>query len=124
MMRITLSAITFRRKSRLLEDALEAFLSRLGHYAAVDQSHFATEAALFHSLQRPGRGPARLVLLDSRGSTLSSEQLAAWVGRERDGGTQHLHFAIGPADGWSNESRDRADPLLSFGPMTFPHELA
>ena len=55
---------------------------------------------------------------------MSSEQFAAWIGRERDSGAQHLHFAIGPADGWSEESRQRADLLLSFGPMTFPHELA
>ena len=55
---------------------------------------------------------------------MSSEQLAAWIGRERDAGMQHLHFAIGPADGWSKDMRDRADLLLSFGPMTFPHELA
>ena len=68
--------------------------------------------------------PAKLILLDARGRTMSSEQLAAWIGQERDTGTQHLHFAIGPADGWSKESRERADLLLSFGPMTFPHELA
>jgi 23S rRNA (pseudouridine1915-N3)-methyltransferase len=55
---------------------------------------------------------------------MSSEQLAAWIGRERDSGAQHLHFAIGPADGWSPETRKRAGLLLSFGPMTFPHELA
>ena len=90
----------------------------------MDQDQFASEAALGKSLQKSGRAPARLILLDARGRTMSSEELAAWIGRERDTGTQHLHFAIGPADGWSKESRDRADLLLSFGPMTFPHELA
>jgi 23S rRNA (pseudouridine1915-N3)-methyltransferase len=124
MMRLTLSAITSRRKTRLLEDALEEFTSRLGHYATTDQENFASEAALLASLQKSGRMPAKLVLLDSRGRTLSSEELATWLGRERDTGTQHLHFAIGPADGWAKESRERAGLLLSFGPMTFPHELA
>jgi 23S rRNA (pseudouridine1915-N3)-methyltransferase len=128
-MRLTLSAITSRKKTRLLEDALEEFTSRLGHYATIDRDHFASEAALNKSLQpkalqKSSRVPARLILLDARGRALSSEELAAWIGRERDSGTQHLHFAIGPADGWSKESRDRADLLLSFGPMTFPHELA
>lgn len=123
-MRITLSAITNRKKPRLLEDALDEFTSRLGHYATVDVSHFATETALLHSLEKPGRVPARLILLDTRGRTMSSEQLAAWVAGERDGGTQHLHFAIGGADGWSETARSKADLLLSFGPMTFPHELA
>jgi len=121
-MRLTLSAVTTRRKPRLLEEALAEFTSRIAHYATVDQIQFAGEGALTKSLQ--GRMPAKLILLDARGRTMSSDQLAAWIGRERDAGTQHLHFAIGPADGWSKASRDRADLLLSFGPMTFPHELA
>jgi 23S rRNA (pseudouridine1915-N3)-methyltransferase len=123
-MRLILSAITSRKKPRLLEEALEEYTSRLGHYATIEQLQFASEAALQKSLQQSGRAPAKLILLDARGQTMSSEQLAAWVGRERDAGTQHLHFSIGPADGWSKESRDRAELLLSFGPMTFPHELA
>jgi 23S rRNA (pseudouridine1915-N3)-methyltransferase len=129
MTRLTLSAITSRRKPRLLDEALEEFTSRLAHYVAVDQLHFASEAAFIKtlqtkSLQQSGRVPAKLILLDARGRTMSSEQLAAWIGRERDAATQHLHFAIGPADGWSKQFCDRADLLLSFGPMTFPHELA
>ena len=123
-MRLTLSAITSRKKTRLLEDALAEFTSRLGHYAATGQDNFASDAALLASLQKASRVPAKLILLDARGRTMSSEELAAWIGRERDSGTQHLQFAIGPADGWSQESRKRADLLLSFGPMTFPHELA
>jgi 23S rRNA (pseudouridine1915-N3)-methyltransferase len=123
-MRLTLSAITSRRKPRLLEESLKEFTSRLAHYATVDQLQFANEAALKKSLQARSPQPAKLILLDARGQSMSSEQLAAWIGRERDAGAQHLHFAIGPADGWSKESRDRADLLLSFGPMTFPHELA
>jgi 23S rRNA (pseudouridine1915-N3)-methyltransferase len=129
-MRLTLSAITSRKKTRLLEDALAEFTSRLGHYTTVDQHQFSSEAALLQLLTKPGRAPARLtlpaklILLDARARTMSSEELAAWIGRERDTGAQHLHFAIGPADGWSKTSRDRADLLLSFGPMTFPHELA
>jgi 23S rRNA (pseudouridine1915-N3)-methyltransferase len=123
-MRLTLSVITSRRKTRLFDDALEEFTLRLGHYATVDQEQFASEAAMDKSLQKSGRLPAKLILLDVRGRTMSSEELAVWIGRIRDTGTQHLQFAIGPADGWSKESRDRANLLLSFGPMTFPHELA
>ncbi|HEY3988058.1 MAG TPA: 23S rRNA (pseudouridine(1915)-N(3))-methyltransferase RlmH [Acidobacteriaceae bacterium] len=123
-MRLTLSAITSRQKTRLLEAALEDYTSRLGHYATLHPHQFSSEAALLESLKKPGRAPARLILLDARGRALSSEELAAWIGRERDRGAQHLHFAIGPADGWSKEARERADLVLSFGPMTFPHELA
>jgi 23S rRNA (pseudouridine1915-N3)-methyltransferase len=127
-MRLTLSAITSRKRPRFVDEALKEFASRLTHYATVEQSQFASEAALAKSLQAKSPSPsgrsAKLILLDARGRTMSSEQLAAWIGRERDAGTQHMHFAIGPADGWSKDVRGRADLLLSFGPMTFPHELA
>ncbi|MEM7670464.1 MAG: 23S rRNA (pseudouridine(1915)-N(3))-methyltransferase RlmH, partial [Pseudomonadota bacterium] len=33
-------------------------------------------------------------------------------------------FAIGGADGHDAALRDRADRLLSFGPMVWPHMLA
>ena len=123
-MRLTLSAVAARKKTRLLDDALSEYTARLAHYATVDRQQFLSEPALLASLEKSGRPSPRLVLLDTRGRTLSSEQLAAWIGKQRDAGTQHLHFVIGPADGWSKESRERADLLLSFGPMTFPHELA
>ncbi len=45
----------------------------------------------------------------------------------RDEGAQHVVFAIGPADGWSDPARDecaRRGGLLSLGPMTLAHSLA
>lgn len=55
---------------------------------------------------------------------MSSEAFAKWLGTRRDGGEQHVVVAVGPADGWSEEARKRADLLLSLGPMTLPHALA
>ena len=55
---------------------------------------------------------------------MSSEKVAEWLGKQQEMGTQRLIFAIGPANGWSAEARERANLLLSLGPMTLPHELA
>ena len=55
---------------------------------------------------------------------MTSEALAQWIGTRRDEGTQHVVFAVGPADGWSDEARARAQLLLSLGPMTLAHALA
>jgi 23S rRNA (pseudouridine1915-N3)-methyltransferase len=55
---------------------------------------------------------------------MPSADFAQWLGRERDQGRQLIIFAIGPANGWSDESRKRAAQLLSLGPMTMAHELA
>ena len=86
---------------------------------------FPTEEALFGWVERQtGRTPPKLILMDSRGNQLSSEAFAEHVRKLRDSSVQSLILAIGPADGWSERARTRADLVLSLGPMTLPHELA
>lgn len=65
--------------------------------------------------------PAKEVLLDERGKLMSSEDFAALLGRWRDDGMREARFLIGAADGHGDEARDRADLLLGFGKMTWPH---
>ncbi len=86
---------------------------------------FRSEAAFWEAIEglRARTAPV-VVLLDERGKMFSSEEFAGWVGRQRDGGTQNLVFGVGPADGWSEATRERAGLLLSLGKMTLPHELA
>jgi 23S rRNA (pseudouridine1915-N3)-methyltransferase len=67
---------------------------------------------------------AALVALDERGRMLTSPDLAARLAARRDSGTQDLAFLIGGADGLDPALRDRADLVLSFGPMVWPHMLA
>ena len=86
---------------------------------------FRTEEDFGGWLNRaPGRIPPIAVLLDSRGQQLTSEAFAVWIGKQRDQGARQLVFAIGPADGWSDEARRRAQLLLSLGPLTMAHSLA
>jgi 23S rRNA (pseudouridine1915-N3)-methyltransferase len=69
-----------------------------------------------------GAGSA-LILLDERGKSLSSQDFAAMIARHRDGGARALTFAIGGADGHAEESRQKAQMVISFGAMTFPHQI-
>jgi 23S rRNA (pseudouridine1915-N3)-methyltransferase len=64
------------------------------------------------------------VLLDERGSALSSMELAHKLEGWRDGGKREARFVIGAADGHDEEERSKADLLLSFGAATWPHLLA
>ncbi len=64
-----------------------------------------------------------LVLLDERGKTIGSEEFAAVLGKYRDQGKRDMLVAIGGADGHDAALRDRADVVLSFGKMTWPHQL-
>lgn len=67
---------------------------------------------------------AILVALDERGAEWGSAELAARIGRWRDDGAAQLVFAIGGADGHGPAVIERADQLLAFGRMTWPHRLA
>jgi len=64
-----------------------------------------------------------VVALEIRGGKYSSESLAenfeAWSVR----GKSHLVFVIGGSLGLSAEVLSRADELLSFSDMTFPHQM-
>ena len=66
---------------------------------------------------------AALMLLDERGRDLSSEDFAGRIGLLRDGGRKALVIAIGGADGHDQSLRDQADLMVSFGALTWPHQL-
>jgi 23S rRNA (pseudouridine1915-N3)-methyltransferase len=63
------------------------------------------------------------IVLDERGSALSSTELAKRLEAWRDGGKREVRFLIGAADGHEEEQRRSADLLLSFGTATWPHLL-
>jgi 23S rRNA (pseudouridine1915-N3)-methyltransferase len=126
-MKISLVTISPRR-SALAGPAIELvqlYIERSRRYLPCDHRIVATETALLHSLETAtGRTRPMLLLADSRGDLLSSEEFAALLGRAQDDGVQSLLFAIGPADGWSPAARALATRSIAFGRITLPHELA
>jgi 23S rRNA (pseudouridine1915-N3)-methyltransferase len=64
-----------------------------------------------------------LILLDERGKSFSSEDFAGRLGLLRDGGRKALVIAIGGADGHDQSLRDQAELVMSFGLLTWPHQL-
>ena len=71
-----------------------------------------------------GAGKSTLVLMDSRGKELSSEQFAQFLGDYQDRNALPLVFAVGAADGFTQETYAAAQFTISLGKMTLPHELA
>ncbi|WP_142849932.1 23S rRNA (pseudouridine(1915)-N(3))-methyltransferase RlmH [Telmatospirillum sp. J64-1] len=80
----------------------------------------AREAELLLSCVPSG---ARVVALDERGKALSSPAFSDILGRWQDDGVADVAFLIGGADGHGEAVRARADLLLSFGALTWPHML-
>ena len=64
-----------------------------------------------------------VVALDERGRTLDSAAFAKRLGDWQDRGVADLAFVVGGADGLDKSIRERADLVLSFGSMTWPHKL-
>lgn len=67
---------------------------------------------------------AVLVALDRRGKAVDSEAFARQLGRWRDDSVSDVAFLIGGADGHAEPLLKKAALILSFGPMTWPHQLA
>jgi 23S rRNA (pseudouridine1915-N3)-methyltransferase len=125
-MQLTLAHIGARPGSKDGFNTLtQVYLERCSGLARCVSEAFKSEEAIVDWLdKRQGRTPAILAILDSRGKTMTSEAFAAWLGARRDEGAQHIVFAVGPASGWSDAARLRANLQLSFGPMTMAHALA
>ncbi len=68
-------------------------------------------------------GDAPLVALDETGRDLSSQAFAERLGDWRDGGRPGIAFVIGGAGGLDQAVTGRADLVLSFGRLTWPHML-
>jgi 23S rRNA (pseudouridine1915-N3)-methyltransferase len=67
---------------------------------------------------------AVLVALDRRGRQMDSEAFARRLGRWRDESVSDVAFLIGGADGHAEALLEKASLVLSFGAMTWPHQLA
>lgn len=66
---------------------------------------------------------AIIVALDERGKTIPSREFANKIQAWLDQGRGDIAFIIGGADGLDESVRARADLLISFGSMTWPHML-
>jgi 23S rRNA (pseudouridine1915-N3)-methyltransferase len=102
----------------------DEYLKRISRFAEVAGLAVKDEGAVLALAKGGGqRTRYRLVLLDSRGKQLSSEELAELLDREQTNAIPLL-FAIGGSDGFSDEARRQAAFTVSLGKMTLPHELA
>ena len=69
------------------------------------------------------REDAFVIALAINGKKYDSVGFAGMIEKLGVGGTSHITFIIGGSLGLSPEVLNRADMLLSFSDMTFPHQL-
>jgi 23S rRNA (pseudouridine1915-N3)-methyltransferase len=113
-----------------IQSLSDEYLKRISRYATVEAFPLRDETALVQLAGRAGKSDRRngekstLVLMDGRGKQFSSEEFARFLEDYRDRNPLPVIFAVGPADGFSDETRTQAQLAISFGKMTFAHELA
>ena len=64
-----------------------------------------------------------VVALDGAGKMLSSPELAEYIRQKQNQSQSEISFVIGGSNGLSEEVKSKADLVLSFGKITFPHQL-
>jgi len=120
-----------KTKEQTVRALTDEYVKRIRHYLPAETHELRSESALLQLWEKERVRPL-MVILDSRGRQLSSEELAGFLSRHQERGTQMLLFAVGPADGWSNEveariasDSDRGPVFsLSLGRITMAHEIA
>lgn len=118
---------------------IEEYLKRLKAYTTIELidgleekiSPKASDKDIQNTLNKEGQKLLNLInpndlviLLDIQGKMLSSRELAKEIESHDFLGKSRVVFIIGSSYGVSPEVKKRADKLISFSPMTFPHQMA
>ena len=136
-MKITLACVG-KIKEKYLTAGIEEFTKRLTPYCkletiAINEERMPEDPSPAEKEQVLGRETERLlavipqnsyvIVLDVKGSLISSEELAAKFDKLALGGNSHITFVIGGAFGYTDALRKRADETISFSRMTFTHQM-
>jgi 23S rRNA (pseudouridine1915-N3)-methyltransferase len=113
-----------KTKEPAIQSLTDEYLKRLSRYADVEGMSIKDERDVLKLCAPDARPRHSVVVLDERGKQLSSEELARFVKQYQERNSLPLLFAVGGADGFSDQARQRAELVLSLGKMTLAHELA
>ena len=137
LVKITLITVG-KVKEKYLRDAIAEYSKRLGRYCKLGIVEVADEKTPEHAsdglerqikakegerIAKHIRDDAFVIALAIEGKQLTSEQLAAKINDLGLHGTSHIQLIIGGSLGLDPAILKRADYLLSFSKMTFPHQL-
>ncbi len=101
---------------------LAEYVKRIGHFLPVEVVEVRDDEAA--GKRATAEGGRLVVLLDAGGREFTSDEMAKWLGTQRDRGTREMLFLCGGAAGFSDELREKAGYRLSLSRLTFSHELA
>lgn len=122
-MKVTITAIGKCKKNSPEAMIIEEYVKRSGWDIVIKEKDNSTQEDEARFLQSSIPHGAKVIVLDERGENMKSVDLAKKIENWQINGCSELCFLIGGADGHLQSTRDKADLLLSFGKLTFPHML-
>lgn len=129
-MKINLIAIG-KVKENYIVDGVKEYMKRISRFAEFNlielpdapQGKTPEEQSDIEGKRLLEKAKGVIIILDGKGKNLSSEGLASYLDKKCTEGNGEFSFLIGGSHGHSAETKSKADLLLSFGAMTFPHQL-
>lgn len=118
-------------KERFFVDAISEYQKRLSRYCnfkIIEVDEDSKQSNLELKSEKEGilllaKCSGVIVALDGKGKMLSSEEIADFIEKKEIAGNSEISFVIGGSNGLSDAVLKRADFILSFGKITFPHQL-
>ena len=118
-------------KEKFLTEAIAEYQKRLSRFCTFNIIE-VDEASKIENLEKKSEveGEALLskcsgviVALDGNGKMFSSPEIADYIKKKEVNGCSEMSFVIGGSNGLSKAVLSKADLSLSFGKITFPHQL-
>ena len=122
-MKITLGVIGKCKPSSPEGEIIKRYQERMKWNLQIKEKDNATQEEEAKFLQSCIAPAAKVVVLDERGKNMTSPEFAAILENWMTEGCSEICFLIGGADGHLEETRQKADLVLSFGKLTLPHIL-
>ncbi|MCM1323878.1 MAG: 23S rRNA (pseudouridine(1915)-N(3))-methyltransferase RlmH [Acetobacter sp.] len=122
-MKITLGVIGKCKPTSPEGEIIKRYQERLKWQLNIKEKDNSTQEEEAKFLQSCINPQAKVVVLDERGKNMTSPELANIIESWMTDGTSEICFLIGGADGHLEETRQKADLILSFGKLTLPHIL-
>lgn len=120
-----------RIKEKFYRDACDEYLKRLQRFARVtvvevddcpsDSNTTKIKATEGKAIQQKLKG--YVIVLDIKGNNIDSVELSELISNTATKGNGTISFVIGGSHGLDDEILKAADYRLSFGKMTYPHQL-
>ncbi len=118
-------------KEKFFTDAISEYAKRLSKFCdfniiEVDESSNITNIELKKEKEGElllSKAKGYIIALDGGGKLLSSEDLAELLKTNMTNGESEFSFVIGGSNGLSDLVKTKANKIVSFGKITFPHQL-